>query len=61
MPKVLVMREVTELTGTELLDAYDAGNDKAALRTELLRRLDPPPKTRKPPAMLGSILTKGTK
>jgi hypothetical protein len=55
------MREVTELTGTELLDAYDAGNDKAALRTELLRRLDPPPKTRKPPAMLGSILTKGTK
>jgi hypothetical protein len=61
MAKVSVMREVTELTGTELLDAYDAGGDTKALRAELLRRLDPPPKVRQPPAVLGSLIAKGTK
>jgi hypothetical protein len=63
MPKVSVMREVTELTGTELLDAYDAGPalDKEALRIELLRRIDPPAKQRKTPVNPTMALLKGKK
>lgn len=48
MAKVQVLREVTALTGTELIDSYDAaaGQARTDIRAELLRRLDPPPKGR---------------
>lgn len=60
MPKVSVLREVTELTGTELLDAYDSTVDKVDIRAELLRRLDPPPPKRQASPMLGQMM-KGKK
>lgn len=47
MPKVSVFRDVTDLTGTELLDAYEAASDKTELRKEMVRRLDPPKVTKK--------------
>lgn len=62
MPKVSVLREVKDLTGTELFAVYEGttGPERDAAKAEMLNRLDPPKRGKPPPIDMQKLL-KGRK